>query len=61
VWTYDGTSYSASGLVNRIWELAGWGQAPTAVQGPARWVVGGKKSLYDMAMDWLATEEEAEG
>ncbi|MFE6600337.1 hypothetical protein ACFU9O_00945 [Streptomyces albidoflavus] len=61
VWAYDGNPYSASGLVNRIWELAGWEQAPTAVQGPARWVVGGKKTLWDMAMEWLATEEETEG
>ncbi|MGW7693478.1 AIPR family protein [Streptomyces sp. GMR22] len=61
VWAYDGNPYSASGLVNRIWELAGWEQAPTAVQGPARWVVGGKKSLWDMAVEWLATEEETEG
>ncbi len=60
VWAYDGVAYSASGLVYRIWELAGWEQAPTAVQGPARWIVEGRQSLYDMAMEWLASQEETE-
>jgi hypothetical protein len=60
IWSYDGAAYSAGGLVTRIWELAGWEEAPTAVQGPARWVLDGKRSLYEMAMEWLATQEEAD-
>ncbi|WP_051061647.1 AIPR family protein [Nocardiopsis chromatogenes] len=60
VWAYDGSPYSASGLVSRIWELAGWEEAPGAVQGPARWIVEGRQSLYDMAMEWLTAQDEAE-
>lgn len=58
LWSYDGVAYSASGLVTRIWELAGWEEAPVAVQGPARWVLDGKHSLWQLAKQWLDAQEE---
>ncbi|MBA9049219.1 MULTISPECIES: AIPR family protein [Streptomyces] len=58
IWSYDGKAYSASGLVTHIWELAGWEEAPVAVQGPARWVLDGKRNLWELAKEWLAAQEE---
>ncbi|WP_234435742.1 AIPR family protein [Streptomyces sp. NRRL F-2747] len=58
IWSYDGAAYSASGLVTRIWELAGWEEAPIAVQGPARWVLDGRRNLWQVAKEWLDAQEE---
>ncbi|WKX17127.1 MULTISPECIES: AIPR family protein [unclassified Streptomyces] len=58
IWSYDGLAYSPSGLVLRIWELAGWAEAPVAVQGTARWKVDGDRTLNEVATAWLALEEE---
>lgn len=58
IWSYDGVAYSASGLVTRIWELAGWEEAPIAVQGPARWVLDGRRNLWQVAKEWLDAQEE---
>lgn len=58
IWSYDGIAYSASGLVTRIWELAGWEEAPIAVQGPARWVLDGHRNLWQVAKEWLDSQEE---
>lgn len=60
VWAYDGGSYSASGLVTRIWELAGWERSPVSVQGPSRWITEDGKSLWDLAVEWLESQDEAE-
>jgi hypothetical protein len=53
LWAYDGQLYSANKLVLRIWELAGWDEAPTSVQAPARWTADGKRNLYELATEWL--------
>ncbi|WP_433498880.1 AIPR family protein [Sphaerimonospora sp. CA-214678] len=50
LWTYDGERYSATGLVNRIWELAGYEDSPSSVRGPSRWILDGKISLSDLAL-----------
>lgn len=60
LWSYDGLAYSVSGLVIRIWELSGWAKAPVAVQGPMRWVVNGDRTLHELAVEWLATQEADE-
>jgi hypothetical protein len=49
LWAYDGGQYSPSGLVMRIWQLAGWDKAPVAAQGPTRWHVPGEGNLSDLA------------
>lgn len=50
LWAYDGERYSPTGLVDKIWELAGWENRPVAVQGPARWLYGAK-TLATIAED----------
>ena len=55
LWTADGKRYSPSGLVQRMWQLAGWGKAPVAVQGPSRWYVAGEGSLWTLAQEALAS------
>ncbi|MEV4870670.1 AIPR family protein [Streptomyces syringium] len=60
LWAYDGAAYSAGGVVTRIWELAGWDEAPTAVQGPARWTLDGKRNLYELAKEWLDGQNDEE-
>ncbi|WP_243762341.1 AIPR family protein [Streptomyces sp. Tu 3180] len=60
IWSYDGLAYSVSGLVIRIWGLAGWAEAPAAVQGPTRWQVDGDQTLYELAQAWLAVHEGEE-
>ncbi|WP_017611995.1 AIPR family protein [Nocardiopsis salina] len=42
LWESDGAYYSPSGLVMRMYELAGWENAPVAVQGPAKWNIDGR-------------------
>ncbi|MGI5326679.1 AIPR family protein [Actinomadura nitritigenes] len=51
LWTYDGQAYSATGLVIRIWELAGYDRSPVSVQGPRRWWVTDAQSLWDLAVE----------
>lgn len=53
LWAYDRQEYSANKLVLRMWELAGWEEAPVSVQGPARWTADGKRNLYELATEWL--------
>ncbi|MFG1846998.1 AIPR family protein [Micromonospora carbonacea] len=54
LWAADGKRYSPSGLVQEMWRLAGWGKAPAAAQGPARWHLPGGKSLWTLAQETLA-------
>ncbi|WFE60232.1 AIPR family protein [Micromonospora sp. WMMD712] len=54
LWAADGKRYSPSGLVQEMWRLAGWGKAPAAAQGPARWHLPGGKSLWALAQETLA-------
>jgi hypothetical protein len=49
LWAYDGQRYSPTGLVTRIWDLAGWTGQPVAVQGTAQWHVAGEGSLAGIA------------
>ena len=49
LWSYDGERYSPSGLVAKMWEMAGWEERPSAVQGPSRWNTHGNGSLWDLA------------
>ncbi|MEU3524599.1 AIPR family protein [Streptomyces sp. NPDC038707] len=49
VWAVDGLAYSPTRLVLNLYELAGWEQAPVAVQGPARWTLDGTATLSDLA------------
>jgi hypothetical protein len=58
LWAYDGQLYSANKLVLRIWELAGWDEAPTSVQAPARWTADGKRNLYELATEWLDSQND---
>ncbi|MGW4562800.1 AIPR family protein [Streptomyces sp. NPDC004561] len=53
LWAYDEKVYSATGLVTRIWELAGYENSPVAVQGPSRWTADGVNSLWDLALQVL--------
>jgi hypothetical protein len=47
LWEADGNLYSPSGLVMRMYELAGWENPPVAVQGPAKWHIDGRPmSVY---------------
>ncbi len=59
LWGYDEQVYSASGLVQRIWELAEYESAPVSVQGPRRWLLSDGASLWDRALQIYAEEEEA--
>ncbi|KAF4410970.1 AIPR family protein [Streptomyces lycii] len=58
LWTYDGNAYSASGLVTKIWELAGYEKSPVAVQGPSRWTSDGVNTLWDLALQVLDDKNE---
>lgn len=58
IWAYDGGAYSAGGLLRRMWEVAGWEEAPTAIQGPSRFTADGKRSLYEMAIEYLTAQDE---
>ncbi|GLX98642.1 AIPR family protein [Herbidospora sp. NBRC 101105] len=58
LWAYDGQTYSATGLVNKIWEFAGYEKSPVAVQGPARWFVNDQTSLWDLSLEILNQEAE---
>ncbi len=49
VWAVDGKAYSPTRLVLNLYELAGWQDAPVAVQGPARWTLDGTATLSDLA------------
>lgn len=49
LWAYDGQRYSPTGLVTKIWKLAGWSASPVAVAGPSQWYVPGEGSLWYMA------------
>jgi hypothetical protein len=50
LWVYDEKRYSATRLVRRIWELAGYDDAPVAVQGPSRWTLPNGLSLWELAV-----------
>ncbi|MCT9932030.1 AIPR family protein [Planotetraspora sp. A-T 1434] len=58
LWTYDGKQYSATGLVQRIWDLAGYEDAPVSVQGPGRWTLENGLSLWDFAVQLFEKEAE---
>lgn len=58
LWVHDGRQYSASGLVQRIWELAQYEDAPVSVQGPARWVLEDGRSLWGLARQIFQEDEE---
>lgn len=61
LWAGDNRAYSPTRLVLHMYELAGWEQAPVAVQGPARWTVdGGGLTLSDMALALLDEQSEQE-
>ncbi|MFF2407633.1 AIPR family protein [Streptomyces sp. NPDC058092] len=61
LWAGDNRAYSPTRLVLHMYELAGWEQAPVAVQGPARWTVdGGGLTLSDMALALLDEQAEQE-
>lgn len=49
IWAADGKQYSPSGLITRMWELAGWEERPVANQGTKRWVTSSGESLADLA------------
>ncbi|MFJ6773065.1 AIPR family protein [Kitasatospora sp. NPDC091257] len=57
VWAFDGELHSPTGLVHRIWEAAGWAQAPVAVQGTSRWLLPGEGTLAELAAEIQATAE----
>ncbi|WP_440105553.1 AIPR family protein [Streptosporangium sp. H16] len=58
LWTYDGKQYSASGLVQRIWDLSGYEDSPVSVQGTGRWTVENGLSLWNLAVQLFAEAEE---
>jgi hypothetical protein len=60
LWAADGKRYSPSGLVQRMWAMAGWAKAPVAAQGPSRWHVPGEGSLWDIALEIMASTEADE-
>jgi hypothetical protein len=60
LWSYDANRYSASGLVVRIWELAGYDKSPVAVQGPGRWMFDREHSLWDLALQLFEDKAEEE-
>ncbi|MET9028326.1 AIPR family protein [Nocardia sp. NPDC004168] len=49
LWEADGKQYSPTGLVLRMWEQAGWTEAPVAVQGTKSWYLADEGSLADIA------------
>lgn len=59
LWAVDNRAYSPTRLVLHMYELAGWADAPVAVQGPARWTLEGESlTLSDMAR--VLWDEQAE-
>jgi hypothetical protein len=58
LWAYDGKAYSPTGLVTRIWELAGYERSPVSVQGPRRWWLG-DRSLWDLAVEIFDRNDES--
>lgn len=60
VWEHDGHQYSPSGLVMTMYALAGWEEAPVSVQGPSRWTVDGKGTLWDLAIQVMTELSEQE-
>jgi hypothetical protein len=66
LWAADGKRYSPSGLVQRMWQMAGWAKAPVAAQGPSRWFVADAGSLWELALETLelladGDEDDREG
>lgn len=57
LWEHDRQQYSPTGLVNRIWELAGWKDQYSPVAGPTRWEIPGEGLLWEIA--WKIQDEEA--
>ncbi|MDX3579230.1 AIPR family protein [Streptomyces sp. FL07-04A] len=51
IWEIDHKAYSPSALVTHIWSEAAWGEAPSVVQGPSRWVIPGEGTLADLARE----------
>ncbi|MGC9671231.1 AIPR family protein [Planosporangium sp. 12N6] len=61
LWAEDGRQYTPTGLVQRMWDLAGWEDGrPRAVQGPARWFVTGAGSLAQLADEILNKQNDAD-
>jgi hypothetical protein len=60
VWAVDGRAYSPTRLVLNLYELAGWEEAPVAVQGPARWTLDGGATLSELARTLLDEQAEQE-
>ncbi|MFG1996748.1 AIPR family protein [Actinoplanes sp. NPDC048988] len=60
IWAADGRPYSPSGLVSRIWELAGWENRPVANQGTARWTVSSGETLAELAWRTLSEIDSAD-
>ncbi|MGW3013791.1 AIPR family protein [Streptomyces sp. NPDC001219] len=58
LWAADGKQYAPSGLITRMWELAGWEKRPVANQGTARWVTATGETLADLAWRILGDLEE---
>ncbi|SCK52204.1 AIPR protein [Streptomyces sp. ScaeMP-e48] len=60
VWAVDGRAYSPTRLVLNLYELAGWEEAPVAVQGPARWALDSGATLSELAGTLLDEQAELE-
>ncbi|MFH9573061.1 AIPR family protein [Streptomyces sp. NPDC017454] len=63
VWAADGLTYSPSGLIARMWELAEWEGRPVSNQGTARWATQEGESLAVLArrlLDSMEEEKDAE-
>lgn len=60
VWAVDGQRYSPTRLVLNMYELAGWEDAPVAVQGPARWALEDGATLSELALALLAQQDDAD-
>lgn len=60
VWAADGNTYSPSGLIARMWELAEWEGRPVSNQGTARWATRDGETLAILARRLLNSMEEEE-
>lgn len=61
LWSADGSQYSPSGLIARMWELAEWEERPVSNQGTARWLTPDGETLADLAwrlLDRLSEQED---
>lgn len=58
LWAADGEQYSPTGLVTRIWDLAGWEKRPVANQGTARWMTDNGDTLAQLARRELDALED---